>query len=310
MRLIQSAVNFSEGRDTELLARLAGAARGRPGVLLIDHSADPDHHRSVFTLLGEAEPLAEALDAMVGVAVEAIDLRCHRGQHPRIGAVDVIPFVPVGDTTLDDCVVAARGLGERIAQRYALPVYYYEAAALLPEHVNLADVRRGEFEALEALPALTGARRPDAGPGRVHPTAGAVAMGARGPLTAYNIVLHTPDVEIARRIAARVRERGGGLLGVKALGLFLESEHRAQVSLNVTRPLEVPLYRIFELVSLEAKRFGVSVAGSELIGAIRLEELLETNRYYLGLHGLKADQVLDLWSARLGDGSEGSKHDG
>lgn len=295
--LIQCVPNFSEGRNETVMAALEEAVRATGGVVLVDRHTDPDHNRMVLTFLGDADGVARASLALAREAVARIDLTRHLGQHPRIGAMDVLPFVPVGATAMETCVQVAREVGRTLAAELDLPVYFYEEAASRPERRNLALVRGGGFEVLRAAP-LTGEREPDAGPGHVHPTAGAIAVGARGPLLAYNVNLHTRDVKIARTIARRVRERDGGLLGVKALGMWLDSQGQAQVSLNVTRPAHVPLYRVFELVKLEAARYGVAVSGSELIGAIRLEEALEVVRYYLGLHDLKASQVLDLWVAR------------
>jgi glutamate formiminotransferase len=297
-RLVQCAANFSEGRSAEILDAIAGAVSSVPGVALVDRSADPDHHRSVFTLLGAPDAVAEAALAAARVAVERIDLTTHAGVHPRMGALDVLPFVPIGATTLQECVELAHAVGGRIAAELQLPVFYYEAAARRAERQNLALVRGGGFELLQHLP-LVAERAPDEGPDRMHPTAGAAAIGARGPLLAYNIDLRTDDLTVAQAVARRVRERSGGLVGLKALGLKLESQGRVQVSMNVTRPAEVPLYRVFELVRMEAARYGVDIAGSELIGAVRLEELLEVARYYLGLHDLRASQVLDLWAARF-----------
>jgi glutamate formiminotransferase len=305
IELIQCVPNFSEGRCPEVIAALAQAVRETPGVLLVDQSADRDHNRTVLTCLGEAEGVARASLAVARVAVARIDLTRHQGAHPRMGALDVLPFVPVGGTAMETCVRLAREVGARLASELGLPVYYYEEAATRPERRNLARARGAGFDSMRLAP-LVDERAPDEGPDQVHPTAGAVAVGARGPLLAYNVNLHAADLAIARAIAARVREGGGGLLGVKALGLWLEEQGQAQVSLNVTRPADVPLYRVFELVRLEAARYGVAVSGSELIGAIRLEEVLEVARYYLGLHGLRAAQVLDLWAARL----EGDQGDG
>lgn len=305
--LIQCVPNFSEGRDSAVMEALQAAVRSTPGVVLVDRHADPDHNRMVLTYLGDAEGVARASLAVAREAVRRIDLTAHRGEHPRIGALDVLPFVPVGNTSMETCVQVAREVGLLLASELDLPVYFYEEAATRPERRNLALVRGAGFDVLHASPLL-GERVPDAGPDRMHPTAGAVAVGARGPLLAYNVNLHTADLGIARAIARRVRERDGGLLGVKALGLWLDSLGQAQVSLNVTRPAHVPLYRVFELIKLEAARFGVAVSGSELVGAIRLEEALEVVRYYLGLHDLKASQVLDLWVARLQDQGDGERN--
>ncbi len=298
LQLIQCVPNFSEGRDDETLSALAGAARSVPGVALVDFSADPDHHRSVYTLLGPPEPTLEAIKKMAYLAVERIDLAQHQGVHPRIGALDVLPFVPYGETPLDVAVQLAHAAGEWLAETLQLPVFLYEAAARSSHRVNLAAFRNMGWEKLSKL-SLTGEWAPDFGPDRLHPSAGAAAVGARNPLVAFNVELATSSVEVARKVAARVREKGGGLVGVKALGLPVEGRGCVQVSLNITRPGDVPLYRVVELIRLEAARHGVSLAGSELIGAIRLEELLEVARYYLGLHGLRREQVLDLWAAAL-----------
>ncbi|MFN3653143.1 MAG: glutamate formimidoyltransferase [Armatimonadota bacterium] len=305
LELVQCVPNFSEGQDAEVMDALADAVRRSPGVALVDRTADPDHHRMVLTFLGEPEAVEEAALAAARVAVERIDLTRHAGVHPRMGALDVLPFVPVGGTSMQTCVQLARRAGARLAAELGLPVYFYEEAATHPDRRNLAVVRGAGFDSLRREPLL-GERAPDAGPEQVHPTAGAVAVGARGPLLAYNVNLRTTDVEIARAVARRVRERDGGLVGLKALGLSLETPGCAQVSLNVTQPAGVPLYRVFELVKLEAARYGVPVSGSELIGAIRLEEVLEVVRYYLGLHELQPSQVLDLWAARLEGAAEGA----
>lgn len=296
--LIQCVPNFSEGRDPAVIEAIVRAVRGTPGVAVVDYSADPDHHRTVVTFLGDAEGVAQASLAAARVAVERIDLTQHTGCHPRLGALDVLPFVPVGATTTETCIQVAREVGATLAADLGLPVFLYEDAATRPERRNLALVRGAGFDVLRHQP-LTGERQPDFGPDAVHPTAGAVAVGARGPLLAYNVDLHTGDLAIAQAIARRVRERDGGLLGVKALGMRLEEQGRVQVSLNITRPAAVPLYRVFELIKLEAARYGVAVSGSELIGAIRLDELLELARYYLGLHDVSPAQVLDLWVARM-----------
>ncbi|MGV3720891.1 MAG: glutamate formimidoyltransferase [Actinomycetota bacterium] len=306
--LIQCVPNFSEGRDPAVMAALVEAVEGAPGVVVVDHSADVDHHRMVITYLGSPEGVVRASLAVARVAVERIDLTRHTGCHPRLGALDVLPFVPVGGTSMETCIRVAREVGALLAGELGLPVYYYEEAATRPDRRNLALVRGAGFDVLRHQP-LTGARAPDAGPDAMHATAGPVGVGARGPLLAYNVNLRTDDVGIARAIAKRVRERDGGLLGVKALGLSLDTAGFSQVSLNVTRPAAVPLYRVFELVKLEAARYGVAVSGSELIGAIRLEEVLEVTRYYLGLHGLQASQVLDLWAARMeGQPDEGEAY--
>jgi glutamate formiminotransferase len=317
--LIECIPNFSEGRDRATIDAIVDAIRSA-GVTLVDHSADPDHHRLVVTFLGTPDAVAEAAFAAAREAVARIDLNRHQGAHPRMGAVDVIPFVPLGDTPMATCVAVAHALGERLGRELALPIYYYEAAALRPDRRDLARVRASGFEALRGpidqrpttndqrpttteapstehqAPGTTldGDRAPDAGPAVVHPTAGAVAVGARGPLIAYNILLDTHDVRVARQIAARVRERGGGLPGVKALGLFLPSRGQAQVSINITDPDRVSLAHVFARVRQEAARLGAGVAGSELVGALRLDDLLAIARDTLDLRDLDRRQVLDL----------------
>ena len=264
-----------------------------PGVRLVDHSADPDHHRMVVTLLGEPEAVVEAVVRAAAAAVSRIDLSRHTGVHPRLGAVDVVPFVPVGETPMERCVTAARAAAERLAAELELPVYLYEEATLRPERASLPQIRAGGYDALKGVD-LVGDLAPDFGPARLHPTAGAVVVGARRPLIAFNVNLRTADLEVARAVARRIRERDGGLVGVRALGFALASKGLVQVSVNITRPDAVPLYRVLEMVRLEAARYGVAVAGTELIGACRLEELLEAARFYLGMEGLHAGQLLDL----------------
>jgi glutamate formiminotransferase len=297
-QLVQCVPNFSEGRDPAVLEALVQAVRATPDAALVDYSADPDHHRSVLTFLGTPAAVAEAAFATARIAVERIDLTRHAGAHPRIGALDVLPFVPWGSTPMQVCIDLARETGERLGAELGLPVYLYEEAARTPERRNLAQVRGKGFEALCGQP-LTGSRQPDFGPSSVHPTAGATAVGARGPLTAYNILLDTADVEIAREIARAIRERDGGLPGVKALGLWLPTAGRAQVSINLTRPLETGIHQVFARVQAEAARLGVEVLESELIGALRLEEILAAARHALKFRDLEAGRVLDLWAARL-----------
>jgi glutamate formiminotransferase len=297
MQLVQCVPNLSEGRNSEVVASLLTAVRGASGVTVVDHSTDPDHNRMVITFLGATDAVAAAAIKLAECAVARIDLNRHTGRHPRIGALDVLPFVPFGDTSMEQCIALARQVGRQLADQLGLPVFYYEEAATRPERRSLPWIRNPGFEALRARP-LAGDRAPDEGPDAVHPTAGAVVVGARGPLLAYNINLQTDDVRIARAIAQRIRERDGGLVGVRALGLRLDSRKQAQVSINITRPATTPLHRVFELVRLEAGRYGVAVSGSEVIGAMRMEELLEAARFYLGLHDLRPEQVLDLWAAQ------------
>jgi glutamate formiminotransferase len=272
--LVECVPNFSEGRRQAVIDAIAHAVAATPSVQLLDRTSDPDHNRSVLTLAGPPGAVALAMEAAVALAVEQIDLRQHEGQHPRIGAVDVIPFVPLGDTTMDDCVEIARSFGQRIASRFELPVYLYARAALRPQREVLADLRRPQFEGLKDLIRQPD-HAPDFGPARLHPSAGAVAVGARPFLIAYNINLETQDVEFARRIARRVRERSGGLPRVQALGLYLDELGCAQVSMNVLDHTITPLWLVWQTVTSLARADGVEPRESELIGLCPLEALVE-----------------------------------
>jgi glutamate formiminotransferase len=273
-RLVESVPNVSEGRRLDVVERLAAAIGAIPEVHLLDRTSDASHNRSVFTLAGPAAPVADALDRLVGVAIDEIDMASHHGEHPRIGAVDVIPFVPLGDTTMDEAIALARGFGRRIAERHRLPVYLYAAAATRPERVKLAEVRRGQYEGLRAEIGQRG-REPDFGPARMHPTAGAVAVGARPFLIAYNINLDSHDKDLAVRIARRIRESGGGLPKVQGNGFFIEELDRAQVSMNLLDFRTTPLWKVWETVRAEAAEDEVELAESELIGLAPLAAFLD-----------------------------------
>jgi glutamate formiminotransferase len=271
--LIESVPNVSEGRRLDVVDRLADAIGGVRGVYLLDRTSDASHNRSVFTLAGEHAAVQAALEALIAGAIHEIDMDRHTGEHPRIGAVDVVPFVPLGDTSMDDCVELARSFGARIASRFDLPVYFYANAAMRPERVKLADVRRGGYEGLREEIAQRG-REPDAGPSRMHPSAGAVAVGARPFLIAYNINLASEDVELAKRIARRVRESGGGLPRVQANGFWIEELRRAQVSMNLLDFAVTPLWLVWDTVRDVAAEDGVDLAESELIGLAPLAAFL------------------------------------
>jgi glutamate formiminotransferase / 5-formyltetrahydrofolate cyclo-ligase len=273
-RLVEVVPNFSEGRRPEVVDRLAAAVIGTPGVHLLDRTSDASHNRSVLTLAGPTDAVVEAMERAVGVAIATIDMTRQTGEHPRIGAVDVIPFVPLGDTTMDDCIELARSFGARLAERFGLPVYLYARAATRPDRIRLADVRRGQFEGLRTEIALP-ERAPDFGPPRIHPTAGAVAVGARPFLIAYNINLASTDLELAKRIARTIRESGGGLPSVQANGFWIEELGRAQVSMNVLDHSVTPLWRIWEAVEAEARAVGVKLVESELIGLAPVAAFLE-----------------------------------
>ena len=291
--LLECALNFSEGRRQDVIQAIVGAVQG---ARLLDVSSDADHNRTVVSFVGSPQEAAAAALAVSARAIELIDMNVHRGAHPRMGAVDVIPFVPLGEATMEQAVATARQVGQELGARLQLPVYLYEAAASRPERRNLADVRHGEYEGL-AEKMADPAWKPDYGPAHPHPTAGAVAVGARIFLVAYNVNLSTPDVGIAKTIARTLRAKTGGLQNVKALGVMLQERNIAQVTMNVVDPFQTPLYRVLELVRMEAARYGVSVVGSEVIGLLPLTVLLESARYYLQLEGFRDDQVLEarLW---------------
>jgi glutamate formiminotransferase len=273
-RLIESVPNVSEGRRLDTVERLANAIASVPDAHLLDRTSDASHNRSVFTMAGPAGAVSAALDRLVGAAIDEIDMDAHSGEHPRIGAVDVIPFIPLGDTSMEQAVEVARGFAERLARTYDLPVYLYAEAALRSERVKLADVRRGQYEGLRSEISQRG-REPDFGPSRMHPSAGAVAVGARPFLIAYNINLESPDKDLAVRIARRIRESGGGLPKVQANGFFIEELDRAQVSMNLLDFRRTPLWRVWELVRAEAAEDDVELAESELIGLAPLAAFLD-----------------------------------
>jgi glutamate formiminotransferase len=277
-RLVESVPNVSEGRRLDVVEHLARAIESVPDVHLLDHTSDASHNRSVFTLAGPASEVAEALERLVSTAIHEIDMEQHSGEHPRIGAVDVVPFVPLGETTMAEAVETAHAFGERMAARFDLPVYFYAEAALRPDRVKLADVRRGQYEGLKAEITQNG-REPDAGPARVHPSAGAMAVGARPFLIAYNINLASPDKELAVRIARRIRESGGGLPKVQANGFFIDELGLAQVSMNLLDFGTTALWRAWEVVRAEAAEDGVELAESELIGLAPVAALLDVARH-------------------------------
>jgi glutamate formiminotransferase len=265
--LVESVPNYSEGRRIDVVDRLAAAVDATPGAYLLDRTSDASHNRSVLTLAGEADAVQAALEATIEVAIEAIDMEQHAGEHPRIGAVDVIPFVPLGATTIDDCIALARSFGRRVGERHGIPVYLYARAAARPDRVRLADVRRGGYEAVrDEIGDDLKDRAPDFGPRRTHARAGAVAIGARPFLIAWNINLTTNDVEIAKRIARAVRESGGGLPAVQGNGFMIDELDAAQVSMNLLDFQATPMWRVFDEVARLARDEGVQVLGSELIG--------------------------------------------
>jgi glutamate formiminotransferase len=292
MPLIECIPNVSEGRRPEVVERMAETLRRAPGVRLLDYSSDASHNRSVFTLAGDAAGLKSAILGLFEQAVEAIDLRTHEGEHPRVGAVDVVPFVPIEDVTMADCIALANEIGAAVADRFGVPVYLYEDASSNPLRRNLEDIRRGEFEGLAAKMALDG-WKPDFGPSQPHPTAGASVIGARMPLIAYNINLNTDRLDVAKKIAAAIRHSSGGLRFVKAMGVKVEDRNLAQVSINLTNFERTPIFRVFEMVKREAERHGVSILESEIVGLVPSAALIATAGYYLQLERFGEAQLLE-----------------
>ena len=291
-KIMECVPNFSEGRDLQKIDKIVAPFRSKQGVKLLDYSNDEDHNRLVVTVVGEPEPLRDAVLEAIGVAVELIDLNHHQGQHPRMGAVDVVPFIPIRGVTMEEAVALSKEVGEEVARRYNLPVFLYEKSASAPHRENLAAVRKGEFEGMAEKIKLP-EWHPDIGPAERHPTAGTVAIGARMPLVAYNINLNTPSLEIAHDIAKKIRFIGGGLRYCKAMGVELKDRGITQVSINMTDYTRTALYRAFELVRVEARRYGVSIVGSEIIGLVPMAALIDTASYYLGLENFSMEQVLE-----------------
>jgi glutamate formiminotransferase / formiminotetrahydrofolate cyclodeaminase len=292
-KIVECVPNFSEGRDRARIEALVAAMRAVPGVAILDQEADADHHRSVITLAGEPEAVAQAALAGVGKAVQLIDLTHHRGAHPRIGATDVVPFVPIEGLELEDCVALARRVGREIWERYRIPVYFYEAAALRPERAQLENIRKGQFEGLREEVLTNPERAPDIGEPRLHPTAGAVVVGARKFLIAYNVNLNTADVAIANRVARSIRFSSGGLRYVKSMGVPLHSRNLAQVSINLTDFEQSPMHRVFELVRREAARYGAEVVGSEIVGLVPKKALEMAADFFLQFENFKPEMVLE-----------------
>ncbi|MCX5970210.1 MAG: glutamate formimidoyltransferase [Coprothermobacterota bacterium] len=290
--LVECVPNFSEGRRPDVLTALVEAVKSVAGVRLLNHSADPDHNRAVFTFVGAPEPLLEAAFRIARTAVERIDMEHHQGQHPRIGAVDVVPFVPIAGVGMEDCVRLAERMAERLWGELGVPVYLYGKAARRCERVHLPDVRRGQYEGLKEN-IKRAECFPDVGEPRLHPTAGAAAVGAREPLVAFNINLRGANLAVAKRIARAVRESSGGLVHLQARGMWMDSRGLAQVSMNLLDYRSTPLYRAFELVRVEAERFGAVIASSELIELLPLDAVLETFSHYLRLDSFGRGQVLE-----------------
>lgn len=290
--VVECIPNFSEGRRPEVIEAILEAIRAC-GVTVLGAAPDADHNRVVVTFVGNPEAVKRAAIRCAEVASKLVDLTGHKGNHPRMGAVDVIPFVPISGCDMKDCVGLAKEVGEAIGTQIGIPVFLYEEAATRPDRRNLADVRRGEFEGLRERIGTDPERVPDFGPNAIHPTAGCVAVGARMPLVAFNVNLGTSDVEIAKKIAKAIRGSSGGLVGCKALGITLGDSGRVQVTMNMVNYKDTPLHRAFELIRVEAERYGVPIVGSEIVGLVPMDALVGVARHYLRLEGFKSEQVLE-----------------
>lgn len=292
MAIVQCVPNFSEGKDLEKIEKIVSPLRGKEGVKLLNYEADKDYNRVVVTVIGEPEVVKNAVFEAIGVAKEVIDMNVHKGQHSRFGACDVCPFIPIKDMTMEDSVKIAKELGEMVADKYEIPVFLYEAAASKPERENLATVRKGEYEGLDNKFEDEN-WAPDFGKAKKHPTAGAIAIGARKPLIAYNINLDTPNIEIASKIAKTIRHSSGGYRYIKAGPVEVPERNITQVTMNLTDYSKTAMYRAFEAVKMEARRYGVNVTGSEVVGLCPMEALVDTAAYYLGLENFSLDKVLE-----------------
>jgi glutamate formiminotransferase/formiminotetrahydrofolate cyclodeaminase len=292
-KIVECVPNFSEGRRPEVIEAILAEIKSVPGVLLLDREMDADHNRAVVTFVGGPEEVKMAAFKAIAKATELIDMEKHQGEHPRMGATDVVPFIPISDVTQRDCVVLAEQLGKEVGEKLQIPVYLYEAAATRPERENLADVRRGEYEGIKAEIETNSDRKPDFGPAKMHPTAGAVVIGARMPLIAFNVYLGTPYVGIAKKIASAIRFSGGGLRYCKALGFEIKERNQAQISMNLVNYKKTTIFRVFEMIRAEAQRYGVPITSSEIVGLTPQDALLDVAEYYLRLENFKKEQVLE-----------------
>jgi glutamate formiminotransferase len=291
-KIIESVPNFSEGRDLGKIETIVNSFRGKEGVKLLDYQSDKDHNRLVVTVVGEPDHLKIALIEAMGSAIEVIDMRKHKGQHPRMGAIDVVPFIPVKNVSMTEAVDFSRKVAKEVSEKYNLPVFLYEESAIRPERRNLADIRKGQFEAM-ADKIIQPEWKPDFGPQEIHPTAGVTAVGARMPLVAFNVNLDTNNLTIANDIAKKVRYISGGLPYCKGIGVELKERGIVQVSMNMTDYTKTALYRSFELIKIEAKKYGVNIVGSEIIGLVPMEALIDTAVYYFAVENFSMEQVLE-----------------
>ena len=292
MAIVQCVPNFSEGRDLEKIEKIVEPLRGKEGVKLLNYEADKNYNRLVVTVIGEPNKVKNAVLDSIGVATELIDMNLHKGQHSRFGATDVCPFIPIKDMTMEDAVNLARELGSEVASKYNIPVFLYESAASKPERENLATVRKGEYEGLDEK-FKDSNWSPDFGEAKKHNTAGAIAIGARRPLIAYNINLDTENIEIASNIAKTIRFSSGGYRFIKAGPVEVPERKMTQVTMNLTDYTKTSMYRAFEAVKMEARRYGVNVIGSEVVGLCPMEALIDVSSYYLGLENFDLNKVLE-----------------
>lgn len=291
-KIIECVPNFSEGRDLEKIEKIVSPFRGKEGVKLLDYSRDEDHNRCVVTVVGEPESLKTAVIEAMGIAAELIDLTKHEGQHPRMGATDVVPFIPIRNVSMTEAIELSKEVAKEASEKYNIPIFLYEKSATRPERENLAKIRKGQFEGMKEK-IQQPEWKPDFGPQEIHPTAGVTAIGARMPLVAFNVNLDTDNLEIANRIAKNVRFINGGLRYCKAIGVDLKERGIVQVSMNMTDYTKTALYRSYEMIKMEAKRYGVNVVGSEIIGLLPMEALIDTAVYYLGVEEFSMDQILE-----------------
>lgn len=292
-KLFECVPNYSEGRDIDKVELILDNFRGRRGVKLLDYQMDPNHNRLVVTVIGEPAALKKAVVDSYGTAVRIIDMRHHEGQHPRMGAVDVCPFVPCRNTTMDDADLLAKSVAKEVGEKYGIPCFLYEASASAPHRENLANIRKGEFEGMEKKMRDRELWTPDFGPAKLHPTAGVTAIGARMPLIAFNVNLGTDRLEIAEEIAKNIRHINGGYRYVKAIGVMLEDRNIAQVSMNLTNYTKTAVYRTFEAVKMEAKRYGVPVLESEVVGILPMQALVDCAEYYLQISNFDSAQIME-----------------
>lgn len=291
-RIIECVPNFSEGRDLDKIEKIVNPFRGKDNVKLLDYKRDEDHNRVVVTVVGEPQGVKSSLLEAMGAAIELIDMTKHQGQHPRMGAIDVVPFIPIKNVSMEEAVELAKETAKEVSEKYGLPVFLYEKAATDPRRENLANIRKGEFEGMAEKIKLP-EWKPDYGPAEIHPTAGAVVIGARMPLVAFNVNLNTNRMDIANKIARNVRFLNGGLRYCKAIGIELKDREMVQISMNMTDYTKTALYRSFELIRIEAARYGVTIAGSEIIGLLPMEALIDTAVYYLGIEDFSMEQILE-----------------